>query len=253
MRRAVGIALTVILAGAVARYVPAQSAPDRGPDSETRTTVPGIDVLPFPGVPFTGADTIVRTRPIDGGGSVVTSETAKVLRDSQGRVYRERHHFGLPNTNPQETLWAFYILDPVTHMRTECLTATRRCTITSYRPSFTFSVRPEGPFDGGKQILARESLGQQSVDDLNLVGTREITTISPGTVGNDRALTLTREFWYSPDLKTNISVTRIDPREGTQAIHLAILSRGEPDPSAFAVPSNYVVVDVRTDPKPPER
>jgi hypothetical protein len=250
MRQAVCVALTGILIGVSPLPMTAQSALDRGPDGKTHTVVPGIDVPTLQGVPFAGTDTIIRTRPVEGGGSVVTSVTSKVVRDSQGRVYREHHHFGPPNTDPQKTLYAFYVLDPIAKTRTECTLATRRCTVVGYRPSLAFPLAHVGPFDGGKRSLARENLGQNNVDDLNLVGTREITTIFPGTAGNDQTLTLTREFWYSPDLKTNISVTRTDPREGTEAIHLAILSRGEPDPSAFAIPSNYVVNDLRSRSKP---
>lgn len=223
--------------------LPAQSV-DRGPDGNTRTIVPGIEVPPVPRLPFTGTDTIVRVRPVDGG-SVVTSEVSKVARDSQGRLYRERHHFGPLDGDPQRTLYAFYILDPIARTRTECILATKQCTITRYRPDFAFSPPPAGTFDQGKQILVRESLGPQYTDGLNLMGTRETTTILPGTVGNDHALKLMREFWYSPDLMTNISVMRNDPREGTQAIRLAILSRSEPEPVTFAVPAVYSVVDLR--------
>ncbi len=245
MRKAVGLALTVTLMIGAAGHIPAQSAPDRGPDGQTRTVVPGIDVPSVPGVPFIGTDTIVRTRPMEGGGSVVTTVTAKVLRDAQGRVYRERHHFALPDTDPQKTLYAFYVLDPVAHTRTECTVAAHKCYTVGYSARAEFPLQPSGAFDSGKRFLARERLGEQILDNLSLVGTREITTISPGTVGNDRELTLTREFWYSPELRTNISVTRTDPREGTQAIHLAILSRSEPDPGAFAIPAEYAVVDLR--------
>ncbi len=250
MRQAVGIALTGILFGALTQPGFAQSAVERGPDGKTQTVTAGIEVLPFPGLPFIGTDTIVRTVPVVGGSSVVTSETSKVIRDSQGRIYRERHHFAVLGTDPQKTLHIFQVLDPLTHTFTECTIATRRCTITGYHPRLTVSLQPAGPFDGGKRILTRESLGEQTAEGLNVIGTRETTTILPGAVGNDRTLTLTREFWYSPDLKNNISVTRIDPREGTVAIHLAILSRSEPDPGVLAIPSEYVVVDLRAKPRP---
>ena len=55
----------------------------------------------------------------------------------------------------------------------------------------------------------------------------------------------TREFWYSPDLEVNLSVTRKDPRDGTQTIHVADLSRSDPNPAMFQIPSGYVVLDHR--------
>jgi hypothetical protein len=220
----------------LAATLAAQTAPPRGPDSSTRTTTPGVEVLAYPNLPFSATDTIVRSQPMDGGGTVTTSETSKVFRDSQGRVYRERHRFAPQGADPDHTLFEFYILDPVAHTRTACTIATRDCTLTTFYPQLNFGLRPTGPFDNGKQFLARESLGQQSIDDLTAIGTRETTTISPGAIGNDLALTLTREFWYATDLKTNLIVTRSDPREGTVNIHLKILSRSDPDPSVFAIP-----------------
>ncbi len=243
MRQAIGRSLAAALLSGVTLALPAQSA-DRGPDGNTRTIIPGIEVPPVPRLPFTGTDTIVRVRPVDGG-SVVTSEVSKVARDSQGRLYRERHHFGPLDGDPQKTLYVFYILDPIARTRTECMLATKQCTISRYYPNHAFSPPPAGTFDQGKQILVRESLGPQYTDGMNLTGTRETTTILPGTVGNDHALKLTREFWYSPELMTNISVTRNDPREGTLAIRLAILSRSEPEPAFFAVPVGYTITDLR--------
>ena len=238
--RQIATLLVVTLATCVSS-LQAQSAPLRGPDGTTQTTTPGIEVPPSPNRPFSGTDTIVRTRLIEGGGTITTSETAKVVRDSQGRLYRERHHFATADVDPQKTLFEFTVLDPISHTRTTCALATRQCTVTNYHPQFSYRLQPAGPFDKGRRLLAREDLGQQSIDNLPAVGTRETTTISPGTVGNDKAITLSREFWYSPDLQTNLTVTRKDPSEGTVDIHLNVLSRDEPDPSIFAIPSGYAV------------
>jgi hypothetical protein len=87
-----------------------------------------------------------------------------------------------------------------------------------------------GPFDDGKRLLARESLGSDVLDGIDVAGAREKITISAGTVGNSRALVSTREFWYSPDLQVNLAVPHKDPREGTQEIRVHEVSRSEPDP-----------------------
>ncbi len=96
-------------------------------------------------------------------------------------------------------------------------------------------------------MLVRDNLGQHPIGDLNAIGTRETITVSPETFGNDRTLTLTREFWYSPDLKTNLAVTRSDPRLGTYQIQLDVQSRDEPSPDIFAIPAGYTVRDARQD------
>ena len=70
-----------------------------------------------------------------------------------------------------------------------------------------------------------------------------------------RTMTLTREFWYSPDLQINLSVVRKDPRTGTQEIRVTLRSRSDPDPAALKIPAGYRVIDNRPAPlrvAPPE-
>jgi hypothetical protein len=218
---------------------------ERGPDGGPSIKVPGIDVPNYPGLPFSGVDNIVWTRTSADGGITTLYTSAKVARDSQGRLYRERHHFAPADVDQSKTLYAFYFLDPVSHSRTDCELATHLCTVTNYRSLYTSAPRPVGPFDNGRRYLARDSLGTQTLDDLSVTGTREITTVSPGATGNDRPLVSTREFWYSTELKTNVMVTRLDPQSGTQAIHLVVQSRSDPDPAIFEIPAGYTVKDDR--------
>jgi hypothetical protein len=237
-----GLLATCLIAPSLL-FAQTESQAQRGPDSGTRTKVGGIDVLPLPGLPFTGTDTIVWSRPADGGGTLTTYETAKVIRDSQGRLYRESHHFGPDqNADPQKSLYEFSVSDPVTHIATFCVVASHTCRVLGYRSPQEQPLRPVGPFDNGRRLLTRESLGNQYLDSLPVLGTLEKIAISPGAIGNDMPVTLSREFWYSPDLKTNLSVIRKSPGEGTQTITLNILSRGDPDSSAFTVPSGYIVL-----------
>ena len=218
----------------------------RGPDGGTRVHVTGIQVLPVTGKPFSGRDSIEWTRTLEDGSVVTTHLTALVARDSEGRIRRERTNFVPANSNQQSKPMDLIILDPAERTRTTCNLASRHCTVADYSTPVKFSPVPAGPLDNGKRFLARESLGTNTVDDLNVVGTRETLTINAGVIGNSDPVVTTREFWYSSDLEINLSVTRKDPREGTQTIQLIDLSRDEPDPSLFRVPSDYVIEDQRT-------
>jgi hypothetical protein len=217
----------------------------RGPDGGTRVHVTGIQVLPVTGKPFSGRDSIEWTRTLEDGSVVTTHLTALVARDNQGRIRRERTNFVPADSNQQSTPMDMIILDPAEHTRTTCNISSRRCTVTDYSTPVKFSPIPAGPLDHGKRFLARESLGTEVVDDLNVVGTRETLTINAGVIGNSDPVVTTREFWYSSDLEINLSVTRKDPREGTQVIQLIDLSRDEPDASLFRVPSDFVIEDQR--------
>lgn len=245
------------LLAALLLIVPSLAAQDsdelmRGPDGSTTYHVNGISVRPLTGQPFHGRSTTEWTRTLEDGSVVTTHLFAMVARDSQGRIYREGRNFVPVNSDQEPKRFRFFIFDPVTHTRTLCLVASHSCEVTSYFASTSFKLMPVGPFDDGKRTLARESLGNDVMDGINVVGTRETVTINAGVVGNSQALSITREFWYSPELQVNLAVTRKDPREGTQVIRLHEITRSEPDPNMFKVPQGYVVHDVRNKPASPE-
>lgn len=239
----------ILLSGSVlaVQVVVAQEAsePMRGPDGHTSYHVAGIEVLPVTGKPFFAKDNIVWTRKLEDGSTVTTQLFAVVARDSQGRIYRERRSFVPANSDKESRLQEIMVFDPVAKTKTACVLATRECNITAYRVSTSFRPLPAGKFDQGTRHLTRENLGANVVDDLNVIGTRETTYINQGAVGNDRPLVSTREFWYSPDLETNVSVTRQEPTEGTQVIKLVDLSRSEPEAALFETPSGYTMHDLR--------
>ena len=67
--------------------------------------------------------------------------------------------------------------------------------------------------------------------------------IPAGQVGNDRPISIVTEVWTSTDLKTIVSSKRNDPRMGEQTFRLTNIVRAEPDPSLFAVPSDFKIID----------
>ena len=217
----------------------------RGPDGTTSTHVSGVEVLASPQMPFSGKSNIEWTRMLEDGSQVVVHLQANVARDSQGRVYRERRSFAPANSNQPNRLNEIHIYDPVARTQTICNVTSFRCVRKGYAPVTFFNVRATGWFDNNTRFLAREDLGSDVINGQSVVGTRETITVNPGRLGNNRPLVSTREFWYLPELKTNIAVTRDDPREGKQVIRLTDLSFSEPNPELFKVPIGYAVVDER--------
>jgi hypothetical protein len=94
--------------------------------------------------------------------------------------------------------------------------------------------------------LTREDLGKNIVSGLDAGGTRETRTLNPGAIGNDRPISIVKEFWYSPQLGINLSVKRMDPRHGTEIFNVTDLSLVEPDPKYFVVPGGFSIVDHRS-------
>jgi hypothetical protein len=94
-------------------------------------------------------------------------------------------------------------------------------------------------------VVTREDLGKSNVSGVDVIGTRETRLIAEGVIGNDRPLTVTKEFWYSQQLGLNMMVKRMDPRVGTQVFTVTEVGLAEPDPKYFELPAGYTVKDMR--------
>jgi biotin carboxyl carrier protein len=86
-----------------------------------------------------------------------------------------------------------------------------------------------------------ESLGMKDFDGIQAEGTRTVTTMPAGMIGNERPIEIVYERWYSKDLQMTVYSRHSDPRFGEQIYRLTNINRNEPDPSVFAVPADYKV------------
>ena len=219
---------------------------ERGPDGTTTTHVTGVEVLEIPGEPFTAQSAMDWTRTAADGSTIKLHLIANIARDSRGRVYRERRGFVPAGATTAPPLHEIIVYDPAASTRMSCTMASRHCVLSASRPRTSFAAAAAGSFASGTRFLSRESLGSKTMNGLDVVGTRETVTVNPGVYGNDRPLISTHEFWYAPDLQTNLSVVRVEPANGQQVIQLGSLSRSEPEPSQFEPPSGFTVEDLPT-------
>jgi hypothetical protein len=95
-----------------------------------------------------------------------------------------------------------------------------------------------GTMSGGKT----EQLGSKSFEGVNAEGTRTVTTIAAGTIGNERPIEIVYERWYSKDLELIVYSRYYDPRFGEQTYRLVNINRSEPDRSLFTVPGDYKTI-----------
>jgi hypothetical protein len=67
--------------------------------------------------------------------------------------------------------------------------------------------------------------------------------IAPGDIGNETAMQVVSERWYSPKYQMVVKSTRSDPRFGTTTYTVSnIQTTGPgPDPSLFTIPAGYTV------------
>ena len=234
------------------------------------------------GAPYS-ADAVTETmQTLPDGNRIHRQNTAKIFRDSQGRTRREQSLDTLGPwvaAQPKTITWVndpvagvSFVLNPdeKTAMKTTMLPPDKlRIRTEPMRPplpdmpplSTTVSVAGTAAAGrGGNMVFMRqrstggapedtktESLGSQVIEGVRADGTRTTTTIPAGQIGNDRAIEIVTESWYSPELQTEIQSKRSDPMNGITTFKLTNISRDEPDHSLFEVPPGYTVQDA---PKP---
>jgi hypothetical protein len=84
-----------------------------------------------------------------------------------------------------------------------------------------------------------ESLGKQTIEGVECEGTRTVTTIAAGEIGNELPIEIVFERWYSPELQTVVMSKQSDPRFGENTYRLTNINRSEPPHSLFEVPADF--------------
>jgi hypothetical protein len=95
--------------------------------------------------------------------------------------------------------------------------------------------------DGGPIVPRNESLGTRTMEGVEARGSRTTMTIPAGKIGNERAIEIVHESWYSPELQTIVMSRIFDPRSGEVLYRLTNINRAEPDSSLFELPGDYKV------------
>jgi len=239
--------LPVALFVASASFLPAQEpfASTRPPGKNPNVAAnPGVEdwyVPPKPGLPFTGKSVVTWTRG-DGSGPQFAF-MSMLARDSSGKLYFESRR-RMAKSGDLQPRSNFGIIDAKEETRTTCYVATKTCRVDAFR----HSVYPElENTEDAPRASTMESLGLGTsvIDALTVEGTRETTSVAAGAYGNSKPLVITRELWHSLELDLDVSITKTDPRSGIFVRKIEILSRGEPDPGYFAIPSDYALLDDR--------
>ncbi|MGA3131065.1 MAG: lysozyme inhibitor LprI family protein [Terracidiphilus sp.] len=185
------------------------------------------------------------TRTFADGTTVTQKYYTLVARDSDGREYRENRDLIPADSDREPPIISTRVYDPKTSLITTCNPEQRICRQMTFDPTQRPVDEPTGPSSDGKSVLTRENLGSKTIDGLECTGTRETRTFNVGAFGNDKPVVVTKEIWYSPQLQFNLSVMRIDPRNGTQKFEVTDLKLSDPGAEWFAMPDGYRLVSGR--------
>jgi hypothetical protein len=197
---------------------------------------------PVTGQPYSGTRTFVRQQSLTDGTTITQQAQTQIYRDSQGRVREER----TVTTPGGQTRTQVTISDPVAGVVHNLDVASK----VSYDSPLR---RPPGNANGGGRgrgarpatpattnpNVKNESLGLQMMSGVAATGTRITRTIPAGSEGNSQAIQTLRERWISAYLQVPLLEKSSDPRTGTTTNTLGNISRGDPDPGLFQVPTGF--------------
>jgi hypothetical protein len=224
------------------------SAEDGGARGDT---LESIVIPPKAKAPFTLILETEWVRGLADGGTITTANKRRMARDAEGRIYQERWLLVATNGKQESVMTAIQISDPIAHTLYSCfpLDPKKHCQLITYTPSantvFNFQGPASSKFADGSGDIVRVDLGKQLVSGVEAVGTRVTVYYIAGAFGNDRPMTIEREFWYSPQLGFNLLSKRSDPRIGSQTFTVTNLVLADPDPKLFVLPEGFTVVDER--------
>jgi hypothetical protein len=226
-------------------------------DGGTREVLESIVIPPKAQAPFSLLLQTEWVKTLSDGGTITSVNERHIARDSKGRIYQERWFLVPKNGKIESKMTTIQISDPNTHTLYNCfmLEEPHQCELSTYTPSTSAVYRFESPSTGTLPDEAgsviHDNLGKQLISGVETVGTRDAVIYNPGVFGNDRKVTVEREFWYSPQLGINLLSKRSDPRFGTQTFTATNLILSEPDAHMFDLPAGFKIVD-RRQTAPPE-
>lgn len=206
------------------------------------------------GAPFT-ADIVTETdRTLADGNRIHQERHSKNMRDSQGRT-RDEIVLDAGNNGGTRKIsildpFQVTIYDPVQKVLIRLdpnnkiasvrhLQNTRNVPPVQRPPA---AAQQQASIDSGRDINA-EQLGTKDIEGFTVRGSRTTITIAAETIGNERPLVSTSEFWFSQELKIPLLMINTDPQYGTVTRRYKNIQRVEPDPTLFQVPPDYTVKD----------
>jgi hypothetical protein len=198
------------------------------------------------GAPYSAQAVTQFTQTLADGSHIQRTITGSVARDSEGRTRREQTMGGIGALEASgeshkavfihdPVAGASYVLDPVGH--------TARQTPQARTPAANDSQPRERHthYAGQNASVKTDDLGTQTMEGVTVQGKRITRTIAAGQIGNEHALEVVTETWYSHDLQAMVMSKTSDPRTGETVYKLTNVTRTEPDASLFQVPADYKV------------
>ena len=237
----------------------------------------GMEAKVVKGAPYSAQAVTEFTQPLADGNRISRTSSSFVARDSEGRTRREQSFAAIGPLSPagevpkvvfihDSVAGTTYVLNPDSktanlmpeppklspedmskvHIQSRQMATAGPVGAESHQIFVTGAVGVEAGVHPDKEAnVKKESLVSQAINGVTADGTRITRTIPAGQIGNDRAIEITTETWYSPELQTVVMSKTSDPRTGDTVYKLTNVDRSEPAPSLFIVPGDYTISEAK--------
>ena len=210
------LVFALVLAGAT---LTAQQIPEHAGDGGAMLRIQSIQIPSIPNAPFSATVVTELTTIMPDGSKRTIWNHRLVARDSAGRVFEERRFFSPTGKTEETRLSEQDYTDPNQHQQYVCR-PNRVCMLYRYDDSAVAAAAakpalpPQTRLADGTTI-AREDLGRNTIEGVEALGSREITTLPASRIGSEKPQPMVKEFWYAPQLGINLVTKRFDPRVDT--------------------------------------
>lgn len=205
----------------------------------------GISNKVVTSAPYSAQAVTQFTQTLANGDHIQRTTTASVARDSQGRTRMDRSIAAVGALAASggarraivihdPVAGMSYALDPASH-------TVRSMQIRAPRSGDASAEHANARAARSQANLKTEDLGTETIQSVSAQGKRVTRVIPAGKEGNEKEIDVVTETWYSPDLQVVVMSKTSDPRFGDSVYQLNSISRTEPDPALFTVPSDYTV------------
>ncbi|HJQ34283.1 MAG TPA: hypothetical protein VJ866_19040, partial [Pyrinomonadaceae bacterium] len=227
--------------------------PPPGPRADLLSAEARFGDRPVKGAPYSAQFVSESTRTLADGTRISRKSTGAVYRDGEGRTRREMTLGAVgPIVVEDAPVPMVFINDWVARVHYALNESDHTARKVPLRDAPEGAPEParEGRDDDAPKT---ESLGKRTIEGVEAEGTRTTITIPAGRVGNDRALEIVSERWYSPELQVVVLSSHKDPFVGDTVYRLTGISRGEPDATRFRVPADYTILEGPPPQNPPRK
>jgi hypothetical protein len=219
---------------------------------ETRTTT---------GAPYYAEAITEFQQTLADGNRIARKSVVRIYRDSEGRVRRE-------DVGADGAVESVTIVDPMSGRSVvldgdgrPAVADTRRLVVMPRGAGATLEAQRKKVLEGEltresslraerssglvpkmrarlNEMVTRQDLGQRTIEGVTAEGTRTVTTIPAGTIGNEQPIRIVSEEWFSPDLRVLVLTKHSDPRSGETTYTLSNIVRSEPGRALFEIPAD---------------